>query len=164
MYNQFTITFREYLDNGGLVPPILDKIPNFKIYDLDLNFKELFISRNELKEIGAETSELFYKYMIPKCNEMAIKYIPLINSFIDNFTKLFDRTVLESGKDSDSDFINPINEDNAKLQNLSKKEYEHNRSFGFFKTNAEIMAQVMKLESIYNDALQYLDNLFMGVL
>ena len=165
----YTMLFKDYLDRGGTIPPQIDNFKPFTLGGLNLNMKDLFIERNELKEIGAETEALFYHLMNDTINEALIKYNNKIEMYIDKFNILMERTVEENGSSKNANYLNPINSntngDNApKINDLSTSEYKATKTFGYFKSNPEILKEVLMLEDIYNDALAFMDRCFLGII
>lgn len=55
--------------------------------------KELFMDKYDIREIGAETEELFMHYWKEKTNSLLIEYTPKIQMWLDNFKDLFKFTV-----------------------------------------------------------------------
>ena len=105
MLSLFTETLGELLEHKGYgtdhedlslshILALLDKFPDFVFgEDIELSFKELFIEKYDIREIGAETEELFMHYWREKTNEIIIKYVPKIQMWLDNFNDLFKFTV-----------------------------------------------------------------------
>lgn len=98
----YTETFQDFLENRGYgtvsqdtslteVLNLMAKFPNFVFGDeIDLNFTELFIEKYDIREIGAETEELFLHFWRERTNELIIKYVPKIHMWLENFNKLFE--------------------------------------------------------------------------
>lgn len=104
MIAQYTETFEELLKNKKALTPeqsedvgevllLMTKFPSFTFDDLNLSMVDLFIKKYDIREIGAETEELFIHYWREKTNELLIKYVPKIKMWIDNFKDLFKFTV-----------------------------------------------------------------------
>ena len=70
---------------------ILRKFPSFVVEDDDvLDFETLFMEKYDIREIGAETEELFIHFWKERANELLIKYKYKIDIWAENFDKLFD--------------------------------------------------------------------------
>lgn len=105
MFEQFTETLGDLLENKGFgevsqdaslteVLNLMNKFPNFVFgTEINLSMKDLFIKKYDIREIGAETEELFLHYWREKTNELLIKYVPKIKMWLDNFNDLFKFTV-----------------------------------------------------------------------
>lgn len=124
----YTETLQECLENNGYgqdnqnpalteILALMGKIPNFVFGStIDLNVIDLFIEKFDIREIGAETEELFFHFWREKTNEILINYVPKIKMWIDNFNDLFKFTVkLEivenqnfSNGSQDTYYYNPI--------------------------------------------------------
>ena len=164
MQAQVTKYYYQWLDDGGTVPPLLTKFPTLKLGNTTLNMSDLFYVRNKYKEIGAETDELFAQNFRNVVNEALILYYDKIENQINNIKKLMDRTVKETYEDRHTNYLQPINETEPKLDDFNKDHGERDRTFGYFKSNPEIMESVNKLEIMYMSALEYMDRIFLGVL
>ena len=73
----------------------------------------LFMQDYDLREIGAETEELFIHHWREKTNELLVKYVPKIKMWIDNFNDLFKFTVkleLEENKENSENESENISE------------------------------------------------------
>ena len=140
---EYTITFKKYLDEyakgeAGYIIPFIDDFPPFSLGNLNYNFKDMFISRNLYKEIGAETPEMFSHYLEQVMRETAVKYVPKINIYIENFnntvkriqklerteTKTYNTMNTNTSKYdhtiNDKSYLNPINGDTDKLQSRNE--------------------------------------------
>lgn len=125
----YTETLSELLENKGYgkenqnpslteVLQLFDKFPNFVFGEnIDLNFTKMFIDMYDIREIGAETEELFLHYLREKTYQMIIKYVPQIQMWLDNFNDLFKFTVslnltdtkTNSNTSQNTYFLNPAN-------------------------------------------------------
>ena len=73
---------------------LMNKFPNFIFGEnIDLSMETLFIQRYDIREIGAETEELFLHHWREKTNELLMKYAPKMQKWLDNFDELFKFTV-----------------------------------------------------------------------
>lgn len=181
MLAQYTETLSEYIDNGGeLFEEKFALFPVIEIGDTEFNIKDLFIERYDLREIGAETEQLFAHYLNETLSDIIIEYVPKIEMFVANFNKLMDRKVTlsksltrQTGELGDNKYyLNPVNADSTgKLQNfdtygsnVTEGVTETNDvAYSWFKTNPEILKQVMELKNIYITALDSFEKLFLGV-
>lgn len=128
MIEQFTETLGDLLKNKGYgevsqdaslteVLELMEKFPNFEFgEEIDLSMKELFIKKYDIREIGAETEELFLHYWREKTNELIIRYVPKIQMWLDNFNELFKFTVkleltdnqFTSNSSQNTYYLNPV--------------------------------------------------------
>ena len=105
MISLYTETLQELLENKNYgeasqdaslseVLNLMDKFPDFVFGEnLTLSMKDLFIKKYDIREIGAETEELFMHYWREHTQKLLIKYVPKIKMWIDNFKDLFKFTV-----------------------------------------------------------------------
>ena len=149
--DRITITLKEYLDEGYELPENLSSFITLDIAGHKYDIAELFEKRNLYKEIGSETEELFKHNLSVLIDEALALYNPRLKLLQDNFENLMKRTVEESISGSGSrsstnkNYLNPANTDATKLTDKNEvngeNEYEEtrDRSFGFFKSNPEIL-------------------------
>lgn len=182
----YTEYYYQYLEHGNIHPQELDLFPQIKISDLvSLSMSDLARERWFYLEIGSETEELFTHNLKKVIHESLVLYVDKIKLYNDNITSLMSRIVAESEvhtenggttyNDQNNYYLNPTDEqtENLVVQNVNKsnesatvinrKETQRNKSFGFFKTNPEILAEVNKLKIVYMEALQYMDKAFMEI-
>lgn len=182
---RITETLQEFLSRGYELPSNLNDFLDFKLQYKDgenivdiinLNVRELFIKRNLYKEIGSETEELFKHNLSVLIDEALIIYNPQLHLLNDNFDKLANRVVEEnssgetSRQNDNNYFYNPANTNGENLKivnkdtNNSTSSYNETRqrSFGFFKSNPEIIDKAMQLKAVMYDILTYLDKAFIG--
>lgn len=212
MNNLFTERFSEYLnrngytDNSGTFVPsvpedcrkLFEHFPSIKIDEtLTINLYDMFIQDNAMKEIGAETEQMFTYYLRKTLDEALIIYVPKINIFIENYNKdLMSRKVKlvantkntynltyqtdSKSTNANSDFLNPAIEDSLKIQAKTKNEATDNearrqtgtvenagdreQAYSWFKSNPQLLEEIMKIKHVYIEALRYFDKLFMYVL
>ena len=174
MTDRITITLKEYLDSGYTLPENIEQFIELDIADKKYNIKELFSKRNLYKEIGSETEELFKHNLDVLIDEALALYNPQLKLLQDNFNSLMKRTVTEeiSGSGSrgstNKNYLNPANTDATKLSdkntNEAENEYEEtrDRSFGFFKSNPEILIKANECFEVVVKILKYLDKAFIG--
>lgn len=132
--------------------------------EVSFNMYDLFVNAYKFREIGAETEELFTLMLYRKIDEIIIKYNEKIKIMSDNFSKLMDRIVTENGNNEHATYYNPTNVENSDiLQGKERNEFSQDRTFGYFKSNPEIMEKVAELESLYVKALKEFNSIFMGL-
>lgn len=164
MQAQVTKFYYQWLDDGGVVPPLITKFPALKLGNTIINMSDLFYVRNKYKEIGAETDELFAENFRNVVNEALILYYDKIENQINNMQKLMERTVKENFERNNELYLNPININEPQLDSYTKDHGYNEKVYGFFKSNPEIMKSINELEIMYMSALEYMDKIFLGVL
>ena len=162
---------------------LLRKFPNFVFGEsIDLSMEKLFMDKYDIREIGAETEELFIHFWREKTNELLMKYVPKMQTWLDNFEDLFKFTVKLERDDTESVannnqntyYLNPVhsNTENLKVQDVDKSSgtiYKTNHSERdvlqsvWGKTRAKLMEEILSLRDIFNDCLEEFEVLFMGV-
>ena len=105
MVSLYTETLQELLENKHYgevsqdtslteVLTLMEKFPDFVFgTNLTLSMKDLFIKKYDIREIGAETEELFLHFWRETTNRLLIEYVPKIKMWLDNFNDLFKFTV-----------------------------------------------------------------------
>ena len=190
----FTETLEELLENQGFgtehqtqslteILAIMDKFPTFVFGEnIQISMLELFLHKYDIREIGAETEELFLHFWHERANELLIEYTPKIQMWLDHFNDLFKFTVtLEISEDiavsNDRDnlyYLNPVNTGN----NLRVQEKNENNDSGekhrvmsrdvlqsvWGKTRAQLLDQILQLKQVYNMCLNDFATIFMGIL
>ena len=162
---------------------LMAKFPNF-VFGEDINFSmtDLFMKKYDIREIGAETEEMFMHFWREKTNELLMKYAPKMQKWLENFDDLFKFTVKlerdENYTDTDNNqntyYLNPVNgtTTNLKVQDVDKSEntnvrYAHSSrdvlQSVWGKTRADIMEKILNLKDIFNDCLSEYETIFMGV-
>ena len=162
---------------------LMSKFPNFVFGDsIELSMENLFIQKYDIREIGAETEELFLHFWREKTNELLMKYAPKMTKWLENFDDLFKFTVkLEldtrensSNRNENTYYLNPVNATttNLKIQDVDKSEGGNSRGIHterdvlqsvWGKTRADIMEKILNLKDIFNDCLAEYETIFMGV-
>lgn len=124
----YTETLETLLENKGFgtasqdaslteILELMGKFPKFVFgEDIEINFTTLFIQKFDIREIGAETEELFLHFWREKTNELLIKYVPKITMWLENFENLFKFTVRLSTEENqnyssgtqDTVYLNPV--------------------------------------------------------
>lgn len=167
----YTETLAQFLERNENSSPWQDiktrfgLMPVFNVGGLfDRNFYELFIEKYDIREIGAESESLFYHYLNETLSEVIIKYRPKIAQFVNNFNKLFDRSVTLEYSDDNKYYLNPVNTQADKMYNRTKYDGSKDQSFAFLTSNARLMQEIMSIKDIYYEALDEFEKCFMGVL
>lgn len=171
MFPSYTETLDEFFEHNKeykeLIKVKFDKFPVFNLYNLNLSMWEMFVEDNGIREIGAETEYLFKRYLNRLTDNLLIKYVPKIQLFIDNFNTLFDRKVKLTEGATGTYFLNPMQQNNTQnliIQDVSKYEGNKEQAYSYFKSNPQIMKEILELQDIYNSCLEEFSKLFMGVL
>lgn len=163
MIAQYTETYETYKENGGEeYSSLWSNFPSFTLNDLNLNMYDMFYDKYRLREIGAETEEMFEIFYKSKLNDMLVKYVPKLTAFISNWNKLFERKITLSNSGSNSYYLNPMTPNGTlKLDDKDSYENTQERPLSMFgKTNAELMEQVLNLKDIFLDCLNEFNSLF----
>lgn len=185
MIAEYTETLQDYLDNNGgdfptAVKTLLQKFPNFVFededlgIDIDLDFITLFRDKYDIREIGAETEQLFEHFLIETAQHCLIEYVPKMTMWLNHFNDLFKFTVeltySNSNTDTNTYYLNPVNNTttNLKVQDVDKSENDNSGSRDVLqsvwgKTRANLLEQIFDLKSIYTDCLEYFQRCFMGL-
>ena len=166
MIPQYTELYETYKENGKEEYLTLwVKFPSFSLNELNLNMYDLFYDKYRVREIGAETEELFAIYYKAKLEQMLIKYVPKLNAFISKWNSLFERKISLSNSGSNSYYLNPITPNGTlKLDDKDTFENTQERPLSMIgKSNAELMQQVLNLQDIFNDCLEEFNTLFMSL-
>lgn len=160
MTNLYTERFADYLNRNGytdsdgtFIPSVptecrklFEHFPKFKIDEsLTIDFYEMFKQYNEMKEIGAETEQLFTFYLTRTLKESLINYVPKVNLFLQNFndsllarklklnssadnTYSVTSTDKNNGTGATKDYLNPIADDNSVLQGKTTTDSTNSRT------------------------------------
>ena len=180
--DSITLTLKDYLEGGYVLPENIDSFLTLDLVDVEYNIRDLFTKRNLFKEIGSETEDLFKHNLDVLIDEALSKFNPQLKLLQDNFNKLMDRKVaqLSSGESSEesegdttnSNYLNPANSNAQRLTdkapgNMSgsvSKSYSESRErvFGYFKTNPEMLKTANECFNVVVDILKYLDKAFIG--
>lgn len=180
MISLYTETLNDYIAQGGNVHKgLFDLLPTFTVGNQTYNMYDLFITRYGLREIGAETEQLFEHYLMIKLHYVNINYSNKINSYIKAFDNLLSRVVeltrsvtgTDTGSSTDLDYVNPLVTQNGKIQDTTQRNTSvdtvrtetRSQAHSYFKTNPELLEQVLKIENIYYKALDEFEDLFMLV-
>ena len=162
---------------------LMDKFPAFVFSDtINFSMKTLFMQKYDIREIGAETEELFMHFWREKTNELLMKYAPKMQKWLDNFDDLFKFTVkldLDTteniyNNNQNTYYLNPVNgtTEKLKVQDVDKSQGSNNRGVHterdvlqsvWGKTRADIMEKILNLKDIFNDCLSEYEIIFMGV-
>ena len=195
MESLYTETLEELLENNGYGTDnqsqsltecleLLEKFPNFTFgEELELSMKELFLDKYDIREIGAETEQLFMHYWRERTQQLLIDYVPKIQMWLDHFNDLFKFTVKLEYQEGigyrnsrqNSYYLNPVNTnvEDLKAQGVdtSGDNGTRNRNYSkdvlqsvWGKTRAQLLSQIFELKSLYSECLHEFESLFMGVL
>lgn len=159
MLANFTETLEDLLTNKGYgtgsqdqsltdIISLMNKFPHF-IFEIeqdntiDLSMLNMFIDKYDIREIGAETEELFLHYWKEKTNVLLIKYAPKMKMWLDNFNDLFKFTVQltiqdnseysnsseNSGSNKNTYYLNPVSKTttNLKVNDVDESENSDTR-------------------------------------
>ena len=97
----YTETLEELLENqhyGGAeqsaplteIITLMGKFPAFIFGEtISFNMLDLFIEKYDIREIGAETEQLFMHFWREKTNELLVKYVPKMKMWLNHFNDLF---------------------------------------------------------------------------
>ena len=177
--------FGEPSQDGSLTEclDLMGKFPNFVFGDnINLSILTMFLEKYDVREIGAETEELFLHFWREKCNELLMKYAPKMQKWLENFDDLFKFTVTLKRKDTETTgtsnqntyYLNPANSNtqNLKVQDVDKSDGNIEKELNserdvlqsvWGKTRADIMEKILNLKDIFNDCLLEFEPLFMGL-
>lgn len=180
MISNYTETLNEFIAQGGNIhKEKFDLLPTFTVGNQTYNLYDLFITRYGLREIGAETEELFSEYLSIKLDEINLRYSNKITMYIEQFNKLMDRTIeltrevngsFENNQ-KDENYVNPVTTNNAKLQDFVTGERNgtntatetYTQAYSWFKSNPELLKSALEIENIFYTALEDFNSLFMLV-
>ena len=194
----FTETLEKCLENQGYgtdsqsailteILGLMGKFPTF-VFELpdetsiNLPMLTMFLDKYDIREIGAETEELFLHFWREKTNELLVKYAPKMQKWLENFNDLFKFTVelkrVDTNDFSNSNqntyYLNPANQstENLKVQDVDKSNggsytrFEQTRDVlqsVWGKTRAKLMEEILDLKDIFNDCLAEFETIFMGL-
>ena len=113
MESLYTETLEDLLENLGygtenenpFLSSCLEKMDLFPRFvfgeNISISMKELFLEKYDIREIGAETEQLFLHFWNERTNELLIEYVPKIDMWLKHFNDLFKFTVkLELSEES----------------------------------------------------------------
>lgn len=105
MESLYTETLEDLLENLGygtenenpFLSSCLEKMDLFPRFtfgeNISISMKELFLEKYDIREIGAETEQLFLHFWNERTNELLIEYVPKIDMWLKHFNDLFKFTV-----------------------------------------------------------------------
>lgn len=194
MISNYTETLEDLLENLGYgtenenqslteILEIMDKFPKFVFGEnIEISMKELFLDKYDIREIGAETEELFLHFWRERAQELLLEYTPKIQMWLDHFNDLFKFTVklqvnetINAVSNSDNTYyLNPVS---ATGTNLKVQDKNANSSSGvnqramerdvlqsvWGKTRAQLLSQILELQQVYNMCIKDFATIFMGV-
>lgn len=179
MKSNYTQRFYEFLGEYATTSQWLSIINLFKAFpdvqiqytgerptDAPINFRfyDMFVSKYQLREIGAEDANIFYAYMTKKLQELIVEYTPKINLYFEKYGNIADRTY-QTDESFDTDtYLYPLSA-TAAQQLASKVRNSGGRTISLpvSGNNAEVLAAAMEIKNIYLSALEAFEPLFMGI-
>ena len=187
---QYTESFSDFCQRHSADDAQLFGVLSAMPADLNqVTFETRFKQRNWHKEIGSETEELFIMQMAVKFDEVINRYKWKIEKFHTKISTMLDRydsvnitdTDTNSGTDSSNleakQYLNPINGGNTGYltdKRIDDNSFTHGKvvtmsrtkilQYAFNDNNATLIKAINDLDSIYEEALEYLDRLFMVIL
>ena len=166
MTPQYTEFYETYKENGGEeYTSLWSKFPTFTLGNLSFNMYDMFFDKYRLREIGAETEELFEIYYKIKIEQLLIKYVPKITMFIAKWNSLMDRKIELSSSGSNSYFLNPANATSTSLKLDDKNSFENTTESPLLMgtSNIDLLEKIMDLKDINLDCLEEFNSLFILV-
>lgn len=166
----YTEVFSDFLDRNEdseewqIIKNKFDTFPIFNLVFTNVSMYELFKEKYSIMEIGSETEEIFIYNVNNKVNELLVKYKPKIDLYLSNFNTLMDRKIALSESGENHTLLYPINNVNGKNATGVNFTGTKEQALLFFKSNADMLEQVMNIKDIYLDALQEFESCFMGIL
>lgn len=163
------MTFAEFLRKNGdsaewqAVKTKFAKFPSFTLGDLNLNMYDLLVEKYDIWEIGSEDENIFYHEFNEKVNELLIKYVPKIATYIASFNDLLQRKINLSQSGSTTNYLYPVSTQGGKVSNEVRYSGNKDSLLLIFKSNAELLTQVMNLKDIYLDCLEEFSRCFMTI-
>ena len=167
LYTEVFSDFIEKYKDDQVWLDIIEKFNQFPIFNLvftDVSMYDLFLQKYSIMEIGSETEEIFIYNINNKLNELLVKYKPKISLYLDKFNTLMDRKISLDESGENHTLLYPINNVNGKNATGVNFTGTKEQSLLFFKSNGDMLEQVMNIKDIYLDALQEFETCFMGVL
>lgn len=163
----FTENFETFLQRQGdtdewkAIIEQFKAFPNFTLGNLNYDMYTLLREKYDVYEIGCEDEQLFYFHFRDKLNELLIKYVPKIQTYIANFANLLERKIaLESNGDSQN-YLYPISSENGQVATSVKFYGSKENPLLIFKSNTELLEQALNLKDIYLDCLAEFETVFM---
>ena len=195
MISLYTETLEDLLENQGYgtdnqsqsltdILEVMDKFPTFVFGEnIEVSMLNLFLDKYDIREIGAETEQMFMHFWKERANELLIEYVPKIQMWLDHFNDLFKFTVTLEVEESIEDsynsantyYLNPVSVTgtNLKVQDKGINDGTGNRTRTMSrdvlqsvwgKTRAQLLSQILELQSVYNYCVRDFATIFMGVL
>ena len=195
MISNFTETLEDLLENQGYgteeqsqslteIIETMNLFPNFVFGEnIELSMLDLFLEKYDIREIGAETEQLFMHFWKERANELLIEYAPKIQMWLDHFNDLFKFTVKLEISESvgyrndrgNTYYLNPVSSISTDLKVQEKSDINDNgiknRTMNrdvlqsvWGKTRAQLLSQILELQSVYNYCIKDFATIFMGVL
>lgn len=173
---QISITLEDYIKEGNEIPSNIEKFETILpiLMGYETTIKALFIQRNFFKDIGSETEFLFKHNLESLINSALSLYNAKLKIIQDNIENVLKRTVTETTKGTNETartnetFLNPVNTNASKLTDKTATTATANydevkeKTFAYAKSNPELIQETMKLNTVINNILEYLDRAFIG--
>lgn len=169
MITLYTMTFADFLKKHGdstewqAVKTKFEQFPNFTLGNMNLKMYDLLVEKYDIWEIGSEDENIFYHEFNEKVNELLIKYVPKIESYIASFSGLLQRKINLSQGGSTMNYLYPVSTQQGKISNEVRYDGNKDSLLLIFKSNAELLTQVMNLKDIYLDCLEEFSRCFMTI-
>ena len=112
--------------------------------NMNLKMYDLLVEKYDIWEIGSEDENIFYHEFNEKVNELLIKYVPKIESYIASFKDLLQRKINLSQGGSTTNYLYPVSTQSGKVSNEVRYDGNKDSLLLIFKSNAELLTQVMK--------------------
>lgn len=162
----YTMYYKDFVAKYGALEMLAD-IPDITIGETTFSFAEMFYARNKLKEICAETPELFREIANRYLVETALIFNKKIKDFEAHVDDVWQRELTAEERTTDNFYLNPTvaansTSGNPKLQSTSEHVYPHHIVYNT-KDGATLLAAAADIRNIYYDALIYTDALFMSI-
>ena len=108
-------------------------------------------------------------------DEALVKYNHKLKLLNDSYNKLLERKIVENksgtsnSNNENKNYYNPMNENDTSViynKNKYNRENSYNesvdKSFGYWKTNAELVKIALEIENVVFNVLTHLDTAFIG--
>ena len=170
---------------------LFEHFPSIKIDEtLTINLYDMFIQDNEMKQMFTyylrKTLDEALIIYVPKItlfianynNDLMARKVKLLANSKNVYNLAFG--VNSTSSNTNSDYMNPAIESAFKIQGKTENETvnsenrdqtgsientgEREQAYSWFKSNPQLLDEIMKIKHVYIEALRYFDKLFMYVL
>ena len=148
----------------NVIKGLFNSFPKISIIDDDFSFYDLFIERYNVREIGAETENLFYNFITKNIKECIIKYKPKVLLYLAKFNNVLERKINLEDTSNSEYFLNPISSMNAKVDSGQNYKSTKEVAFSWLSNNTKMMNEMLEIRDIYYEALDHFEKCFMGVM